>query len=77
MYLVNRSRLHAADAKTPPRRLEPHELAELRRANKARALPHPSPQPQPQPSPQPQPPTPTSILPQSPNRTRIRCAATR
>ena len=37
MYLVNRSRLHAADAKTPPRRLEPHELAELRRANKARA----------------------------------------
>ena len=62
MYLVNRSRLHAADAKTPPRRLEPHELAELRRANKARAPAPPltqtptlTPTPTPNPNPNPQP----------------------
>ena len=38
MYLVNRSRLHSACGNEPPRRLEPHELEELRRANKVRTL---------------------------------------
>jgi hypothetical protein len=37
MYLVNRASVAAsASGKEPPRRLEPHELAELIRSNKVR-----------------------------------------